>query len=284
MTTPREILRRWEIKPTKRLGQSFLMDVNVIHKIASACHTGSEDIVVEIGAGIGVLTSEMARKAAKVIAVELDARLVEVLHERFDANPVVQIHAGDVLKFDFSSISDKYNSKVKVIGNVPYNISSPVIFHLLESRAAIGNFTMMLQKEVVERLVSPPGVKSYGVPSVLVQMYADVERLFDVSSSCFYPRPKVESCVMQGEFRARSLFDLADEEFFVKVVRTAFGKRRKTLLNNFRHSPLLGDMADYDIRQTLEQTGIDAARRGETLSPEEFAKLANNLKYRLTNS
>jgi 16S rRNA (adenine1518-N6/adenine1519-N6)-dimethyltransferase len=253
------------------------MDVNVIHKIASACRTGSEDIVVEIGAGIGVLTSEVARRAAKVIAVELDARLVEVLHERFDANPVVQIHAGDVLKFDFSSISDKYNSKVKVIGNVPYNISSPVIFHLLESRAVIENFTMMLQKEVVERLVSPPGVKSYGVPSVLVQMYADVERLFDVSSSCFYPRPKVESCVMQGEFRERPLFDLADEEFFVKVVRTAFGKRRKTLLNNFRHSPLLGDMADYDIRQTLEQTGIDGKRRGETLSLEEFSRLSNHL-------
>lgn len=284
MTTPREILKRYDIRPTKKLGQSFLIDVNVIHKIASAVHTAEGDVVVEIGSGIGELTSILAESVSKVIAVELDARLVKILQDRFVANPVVQIHVGDVLNFNYYSISDKYNTKLKVIGNVPYNISSPVIFHLLKHRTAINNFTLMLQKEVVERLVGVPGTKIYGVPSILLQMYADIERLFDVAPSCFYPRPKVVSSVMQGVFRNQPLFQLEDEELFVKLVRSAFARRRKMLLNNLKHASFLESLPEQLIKETLIKTGIDPNRRGETLSLEEFANLANNLKYRLTNS
>jgi 16S rRNA (adenine1518-N6/adenine1519-N6)-dimethyltransferase len=284
MMTPREILKQYDIQPTKRLGQSFLIDVNVIHKIAAAACTAPGDVVVEIGAGIGVLTASLAQRASRLIAVELDTRLVKILQDRFGTNPVVQIHAGDVLKFDFSLISDKYNSKVKVIGNVPYNISSPVIFHLMKHRTVINNFTLMLQKEVVERLVAVPGTKSYGVPSVLLQIYVDVERLFDVAPSCFYPRPKVVSSVMQGFFRKQPLFELEDEELFVKLVRSAFARRRKMLLNNLKNASFLESLPEQLIKEALIQTGIDPTRRGETLSPEDFANLANNLKYRLTNN
>ncbi len=164
----------------------------------------SDDIVVEIGAGIGLLTKDIAQVAKRVIAVEIDPQLVKILHDQFDECSNVEIHSGDILKFDFSSISNKYNTKVNVIGNVPYNISSPVIFHLLSSRSVISCFTLMLQKEVVQRLVSLPDNKNYGVPSVLLQMYAEVERLFDVSANCFYPRPKVESSIIQGNISGKA--------------------------------------------------------------------------------
>ena len=283
MATPREILHRYDIRPSKRLGQSFLIDVNTIHKIAEACRIAPQDTVVEIGSGIGVLTEIIAREAGEVIAVEIDPRLLQILHEQFDGTSNVVIHSGDILKFDFILKSEKYNSKLKVIGNVPYNISSPVIFHLLAHRSVIKSFTLMLQKEVVERLVSDPNHKSYGVPSVLLQLYADVEQLFDVSASCFYPRPKVESSIIRGTFREKPRFQIDDEVFFSRLVKAAFAQRRKMLSNNLKNANFLSDLSDEDVKSALNETGIDGKRRGETLSVEEFCKLSNNLKYRLTN-
>lgn len=282
MTTPKEILQRYNIRPSKKLSQSFLMDVNTIHKIAAAGRISPDDIVVEIGAGIGILTKDLALVAKRVVAVELDPRLVEILRDQFTECPHVEIHSGDILKYDFSSISNNYNNKVKVIGNVPYNISSPVIFHLLSYRSVISDFTLMLQKEVVERLVSAPDHKSYGVPSVLLQMYAEVERLFDVSSACFYPRPKVESSIIQGKFREKPLFDLMDEVFFSRLVKASFAQRRKMLTNNLKNAKFLEDMSDADITSALHEAGIDGKRRGETLSLIEFGRLSNILKNRLT--
>jgi 16S rRNA (adenine1518-N6/adenine1519-N6)-dimethyltransferase len=258
------------------------MDVNTIHKIAAAGRISPDDIVVEIGAGIGILTKDLALVAKRVVAVELDPRLVEILRDQFTECPHVEIHSGDILKYDFSSISNNYNNKVKVIGNVPYNISSPVIFHLLSYRSVISDFTLMLQKEVVERLVSAPDHKSYGVPSVLLQMYAEVERLFDVSSACFYPRPKVESSIIQGKFREKPLFDLMDEVFFSRLVKASFAQRRKMLTNNLKNAKFLEDMSDADITSALHEAGIDGKRRGETLSLIEFGRLSNILKNRLT--
>ncbi len=283
MAAPREILQRYNIRPSRKLSQSFLVDVNTIHKIAASGRFLPEDVVVEIGAGIGVMTRDIASAARRVIAVELDRRLVEILQDQFVGCANVEIYSGDILKFDFAHISDRYKSKLKVIGNVPYNISSPVIFHLLAYRRVISTFTLMLQKEVVERLVSPPDHKSYGVPSVLLQMYADVERLFDVSSTCFYPRPKVESSIIQGIFREKPLFELNDELFFSRVVKAAFAQRRKMLSNNLRHASVLGTLSGADIQSALDEAGIDGKRRGETLSVSEFAVLSNALKYRLTN-
>ena len=283
MTTPREILHRFNIRPSKKLGQSFLVDVNTLHKIADACRISPEDTVVEIGAGIGVLTSDVSKIARRVIAVEIDPRLVEILHDQFDGSSNVTLHAGDILKFDFASKSNEYKTKIKVIGNVPYNISSPVIFHLLAYRSVIESFTLMLQKEVVDRLVSEPDNKSYGVPSVLLQMYADVDQLFNVSATCFYPRPKVESSIIQGTFLEKPRFQVDDEAFFGRVVKAAFAQRRKMLSNNLKHAQFLEGLTDERIKSVLTEAEIDGKRRGETLTIEEFSKLSNILKYRLTN-
>lgn len=283
MTTPGEILHRYGIRPDKRRGQSFLTDLNTIHKIAAAGKITGEDIVVEIGAGFGVLTKNIARPAGRLIAVEIDLKLVEILREELAGFDHVEIFTGDVLKFDFSYISKQYKSKLKVVGNVPYNISSPVVFHLLAHRSAIQDFTLMLQKEVVERLVSPPGHKSYGVPSVLLQMYADVERLFDVSANCFYPRPKVESSIICGTFRDKPLVELKDEVFFSRLVKAAFAQRRKMLFNNLKHAQILEKMSGAEIQSALTEAGIDGKRRGETLTVGEFGILSNLLKNQLTN-
>ncbi len=275
MVSPKEIIQRYGIKPRKRLSQSFLLDQNIIKKIAAAAQITKEDIVLEIGAGIGVLTEILAQEARKIIAVELDKNLVEVLKEKLAGYDNVAIHCGDILKYDFKALSKKYKTKVKVIGNVPYNISSPLIFHLLSSRAAIHSFLLMLQKEVVQRLAAQPNNKSYGVPSVLLQMFASVEKIFDVPATCFYPRPKVESAVIKGAFLDKPLMELADAAFFTQLVKASFAQRRKMLINNLKNSKLLADVGEEKIKEVLTCADIDGKRRGETLSIEEFGKLSN---------
>lgn len=277
MTTPREILQQYDIKPRKKFGQSFLVDTNTIKKIAVFSRISSDDVVVEIGAGIGVLTRDIARRARRVVAVEIDTSLVKVLEGQLAGFTNVEIYSCDILKFDFDLISNKYNNKVKVIGNVPYNISSHLIFHLLTARSFIKGFTIMLQKEVVQRLVSPPNNKNYGVPSVLLQMYAEVEKLFDVPATCFYPRPKVESSIIQGTFRENPLWDLTDESFFTRLVKASFGQRRKMLINNLKKAKFLEEYSNSELLDALNAAGIDGKRRGETLSIQEFGNLSNIL-------
>jgi 16S rRNA (adenine1518-N6/adenine1519-N6)-dimethyltransferase len=277
MSSPKEIIRKYAIKPRKRLGQSFLMDQNVIRKIAALANVTKNDIVVEIGAGIGVLTEDLAQNTAKLIAVEMDDKLVEVLKDKLLKYNNVQIYSGDILKFDFGAIARDGQQKIKVIGNVPYNISSQVLFHLLSFRKIIDSFVLMLQKEVIQRLVAPPGGKDYGVPSVILQMFASVEKVLDVPAGCFYPRPKVESSVIKGFFLERPLVELANEEFFIRLVRDAFAQRRKMLINNLKKSKLLEGVSESFLKETLKLVGIDGQRRGETLSVEEFGLLSNIL-------
>lgn len=279
MNSPREIIRHYAVKPRKRMGQSFLMEKNVIRRIASIAQVTTNDIVVEIGAGIGVLTEDLAQNAAKLIAVELDDKLVELLRDKLLKYNNVQIYSGDILKFDFGAIVRDGQQKIKVIGNIPYNISSPVLFHLLSFRKIIGSFVLMLQKEVIQRLVASPGGKDYGVPSVILQMFAAVEKVLDVPAGCFYPRPKVESSVMKGFFLERPLLELADEDFFIRLVRDAFSQRRKMLINNLKKSKLLEGVSESFLKEALELAGIDGHRRGETLSIEEFGHLSNILKH-----
>jgi len=278
MTSPREIITHYAIKPRKNLGQSFLMDENVIRNIAAKANVTGDDIVVEIGAGIGVLTEYLAQNAARVIAVELDDKLVEVLKDRLSGYNNIQIYHGNILRFDFRTIARTGRQKIKVIGNIPYNISSPVLFYLLSFRGVIDSFVLMMQKEVIDRLVASPGGKSYGVPSVILQMFATVEKVFDVPASCFYPRPKVESSVIKGFFPSISLIKLIDEDFFVRLVRDAFAQRRKMLINNLKQSKLLEGAPESLLREALILAGIDSGRRGETLSIEEFGHLSNILK------
>ena len=277
MTTPKEILHQYGIKPNKKLGQSFLIDINVINRIADAADISQDDIVVEIGAGIGVLTEKIARKAKKLIAVEIDRNLVEVLKGKLGGYNNVEVYSGDILKFDFNSVAEAHNSKIKIIGNVPYNISSPLIFRLISFRPVISDFMMMLQNEIVQRLVSVPNNKIYGVPSVILQMFAKVEKIFDVPSTCFYPQPKVESAMIKGSFREKPFVHLQDEIFFTRLVKAAFAQRRKMLINNLKKSKLLADVEEEKIKEVLSIAGIDGKRRGETLSVEEFGNLSNIL-------
>jgi 16S rRNA (adenine1518-N6/adenine1519-N6)-dimethyltransferase len=277
MSSPKETINHYAIKPRKRLGQSFLMEENVIRKIAALAQVTKNDIVVEIGAGIGVLTEDLAQNAAKLIAVELDDKLVEVLEDKLAKYNNVQIYSGDILKFDFGAIDRNEPQKIKVVGNVPYNISSPLLFHLLSFRKIIDSFVLMLQKEVIQRLVASPCSKDYGVPSVILQMFAAVEKVLDVPAGCFYPRPKVESSVVKGFFLERTLIELADEDFFIRLVRDAFAQRRKMLINNLKKSKLLEGVSESFLKEALKLAGIDGQRRGETLSVEEFGCLSNIL-------
>ncbi|OPY86943.1 MAG: Ribosomal RNA small subunit methyltransferase A [Smithella sp. PtaU1.Bin162] len=201
--------------------------------------------------------------------------MVEILKEKLARYDNAEVYSGDILKFDFNSISNTYNCKLKVIGNVPYNISSPLIFHLLDSREAISGFILMLQKEVVERLAAVPGKKNYGVPSVLLQMFASVEKMFDIPSSCFYPRPKVESAVIRGTFLEKPLMELSNAVFFTKLVKASFAQRRKMLINNLKNFRLLSEIDEKRIKEILDNAGIDGRRRGETLTVEEFGNLSN---------
>jgi 16S rRNA (adenine1518-N6/adenine1519-N6)-dimethyltransferase len=278
MITPKEILHQYGIKPNKKLGQSFLIDINVINRISDAADISGDDIVVEIGAGIGVMTEGIAKKAKRVIAVEIDRNLVEVLKDKLGGYDNVEVHSGDILKYDFNSVAKTHNSKIRIIGNVPYNISSPLIFRLISFRPVISDFILMLQKEIVQRLVSVSNNKIYGVPSVILQMFATVEKIFDVPSTCFYPQPKVESAMVKGIFLEQPFVPLRDEIFFTGLVKAAFAQRRKMLINNLKKSKLLEGLSEDHLKSALDAAGINGKRRGETLSVSEFGSLSNILK------
>ena len=277
MTTVREILTEHRIRPLKRLGQSFLEDRNAINKIIKISNIQEDDIVVEIGAGVGLMTESIAKQAKKVIALDIDPRMVAILKKRMAPYRHVDIVQADVLEYDFSSaIGELPSRRIKVIGNIPYNISSQILFRLLAYRDHISSMILMFQKELADRLTATPGTKAYGVPTVLVSMYLLCSREMAIPSSCFYPKPAVMSSVLKMVMREKPQLDLADHDFFFKIAKTAFAKRRKTLLNNLRGLSLLG-YSDMDMVNALKNSGIDGARRGETLTALEIGRLSNAL-------
>jgi 16S rRNA (adenine1518-N6/adenine1519-N6)-dimethyltransferase len=277
MTTVREILTDHGIRPLKRLGQSFLEDRNAINKIIRISNIQKDDIIVEIGAGVGLMTESIAKQAKKVIALDIDPRMVGILKKRMAPYRHVDIVQADVLEYDFSSaIGELPSRKIKVIGNIPYNISSQILFRLLAYRDHISSMILMFQKELADRLIATPGTKAYGMPTVLVSMYLLCSREMVIPRSCFYPKPAVMSSVLKMVIREKPQLDLADHDFFFKIAKTAFAKRRKTLLNNLRGLNLLG-YSDMDMANALKNSGIDGARRGETLTALEIGKLSNAL-------
>jgi 16S rRNA (adenine1518-N6/adenine1519-N6)-dimethyltransferase len=280
MPNPRAILAKYQIRPLKRLGQSFLADPNIIRKIVEVSGIRRDETVVEIGAGLGVMTALMAGKAERVIALEIDRALIPVLHEELKGCANVKILHVDALKFEFRSAAvARGGATVKVVGNIPYSISSQILFRLLEDRDHISSMVLMFQKEVAERLVAGPGSKTYGILSVLVQLYTDPAIVLNVSPRCFYPRPRVESAVVRMDIREKPLADVDDDAFLLTVVRSAFSKRRKTLLNNLRDLSRIG-LRNEAVLSILKGLDIDPARRAETLSPEDFAHLSNAISRR----
>ena len=281
MKSPRAILRKYRIRPAKRLGQSFLVDNNITAMIAESSGIEEEDTVVEIGAGLGVMTALIAPMVRKVMAIEVDPALIAVLRSELSGIPNVEIHHVDVLRYDFSFPLEG-RGKIKVIGNIPYNISSQILFRLLEFRQHISSVTLMVQKEVAERITAVPSTKQYGIPSVIISMYAAVSRLMTVPATCFYPVPKVDSAVVKLEMRDVPLHPIGKHEVFIETVKAAFAQRRKTLTNNLKGMACIR-RAGTDIPSLLAGAGIDGGRRGETLTVEEFGRLSEAI-VRMTES
>lgn len=265
------------IFPKKGLGQHFLRDESVSDAILTACETQSDDVVVEIGAGLGILTLPLCQKVKKVFAIELDEKVAKILKDRILPKETenVEVVTGNALDFDFQGISTGYGKRLKAIGNLPYNISTPLLFKLIKSRDAISLAVFMFQKEVSDRIVSGPCSKSYGILSVLCQYFSRTEAVMDVNPQSFYPQPKVHSAVVRLRFGFVPDVVADDEALFGVVVKAAFGKRRK-MLKNALSSNL--NLSSDEIKNLLTLGAIDGRRRAETLSVDEFVTLSNLLK------
>jgi len=254
-------------RPRKRFGQNFLKDLAVVQQIVNAISPRADDHIVEIGPGLGVMTQAILPMVKYLDAVELDRDLVSKLKGAVLPLGNFTIHSADALRFDFCSLS-KDNQKLRVVGNLPYNISTPLIFHLIKQLTCIADMHFMLQKEVVNRLAAPPGISAYGKLSVMVQYHCYVEKLFDVAPAAFSPAPKVDSAVVRLVPHGDPPAKVDDMTNFEKIVNASFAQRRKTLHNNLK--ALLND-------QQIQSVGIDPSRRGETLTIAEFAALSNLL-------
>jgi len=280
-STIRDIKAKHDFKLSKSLGQNFLTDKNIIEKIIEAPGITKRDLVIEIGPGIGVLTAEAAEKAAKVIAIEIDRNLIPILQETLKGYHNVEIIHKDVLKTDLNELLEQNKEyegqtieRVIIIGNLPYYITTPIIMKILEDGIKAESITIMMQKEVADRLKAPPGSKTYGAISVAVQYYCTITPIAKVPKEVFIPQPKVDSAVLRLDIRKEKPVELKSEAVFFQCIKAGFGQRRKTLFNS-----LTGAMgaSKEQVIQGLERAGIDGQRRAETLSIEEFAKIANEL-------
>ena len=280
-STIKDIKERYGFKLSKSLGQNFLTDKNIIDRIIESAEIGPDDLVIEIGPGIGVITREAAETARKVIAVEIDKNLIPILKETLSDVDNVEIVNQDILKTDvnqlIASLGDSI-SGVKIIGNLPYYITTPIIMKLLEDGVKANSITVMMQKEVADRIKAFPGSKAYGALSVAVQYYCTVEAVVNVPKEVFVPQPKVDSTVLRLNIREEATVKLLNREIFFRCVKAGFGQRRKTLLNS-----LMGieGITKEAVKAALEAAGIDPSRRAETLDLEEFAKLSNEVYLRL---
>ena len=269
-----QILKSYGLMPRKRFSQNFLTDRNIAARIVNALGLKGDDAVIEIGPGLGILTEGLLDSGAKVIGIEIDRDLAGRLKERFDGRNNLEIINADALKISYKELAAQRKEKLKVVSNLPYDISTPIIFKLLEEREIFSMFLLMLQKEVAQRIVSPPDNKEYGVLSVMVQLLADVKIEFDVPPSCFHPAPKVYSSVVRFNILNKPRIDVEDIAFFKKVVKASFGQRRKTLLNALKSL----NIETPQLVELLNIINIDSKRRGETLTLEEFAVLSRELK------
>jgi 16S rRNA (adenine1518-N6/adenine1519-N6)-dimethyltransferase len=266
----------------KSLGQNFLIDPNILDKIVQAAELDGDKGAIEIGPGLGALTQKLAVNAGKVLAIEIDQRLIPILHETLAGFSGVTVIHGDVLSADLPSLIDTHLegcSTISVVANLPYYITTPILMRLLEDRIPLQHIVVMIQKEVAERMNAEPGTKDYGSLSVAIQYYAETKLITHVPHTVFIPQPHVDSSVIRLTIRERPPVQVRDESFFFKVVRASFTQRRKTLINNLSGALVAkGDKKGKEfILKVLEQVGINPSRRGETLSIGEFSLLSNAL-------
>lgn len=265
----RHILKTFGIHTSKKLGQNFLVDAAMVQDIVTAAAVSPADTVLEIGPGIGTLTQGLAETGARIVAVELDRRLIEVMEKTLSGYSNIRIVQGDILKLDISR--EIMASPFKVVANLPYYITTPIVMGLLEQRLPIEVLVTMVQKEVAERMVASTGGKDYGALSVAVQYYTEPTIMFAVPPSSFIPSPAVESAVIRCVVRREPPVSVQDEKRFFRTVRAAFSQRRKTLANTLKAAGIPAE----SVKDILAEAGIDGMRRGETLTLDEFAAVAD---------
>jgi len=274
MTSVGKELAQYGLRPRKSLGQHFLTDPNILNKVVESARIEEKDVVLEVGPGLGKLTAVLAEKARRVFAVEIDEGLAEVLRTKMAGHRNVEIIRNDILEVNFHQFIEKEGQRLKVVANLPYQISTPLLFRFIDSRRLFASLTLMLQKEVARRMTAAPGGKDYGVLSIFTQAVADCSIRFLIKPSAFVPPPRVHSAVIHMVWKRKPIANIEDE-WFKKVVRGSFLYRRKTLINALRHSGLA--LPENSIER-IKESGIDPQQRPETLTIEEFALLADTLK------
>lgn len=271
-----EVIQKYQFAFQKKFGQNFLIDGHVLEKIINAAGVGKEDMVLEIGPGIGTMTQYLAENAGKVVAVEIDKNLIPILQETLSGYENVTVINEDILKVDIKALAEEYNQgrPIKVVANLPYYITTPIIMGLFESGVPIDNITVMVQKEVADRMQSGPGTKDYGALSLAVQYYAKPYIVANVPPNCFIPRPNVGSAVIRLTRHEEPPVKVTDPALMFELIRASFNQRRKTLQNGLNNAQNL-NFTKEQIGSAIEHMGLPATVRGEALTLEQFAGLAN---------
>ncbi len=278
----RNILREHEVRLRKGWGQNLLKDEGVLKKIIQAAELDKNDLVLEIGAGTGILTEKLAEAAFKVIAVELDEKLSDILRERLASFDNVVIVRDDILKVDLGEVLKTFNfqlstfNSLKAVGNLPYYLTTPIIFHLLKQKSLLDLLLIMVQREVAERLAAAPGGKDYGVLTLACQYHAEVEVVAQVGRESFFPPPGVDSALVRLRLLKEPRVKVKDEKLLFSLIKSSFGQRRKTLGKALLSNRYLS-LERKELQRALGEAGIEGRRRGETLSLEEFGRLSNIL-------
>lgn len=272
------VLQKYNFIFQKKFGQNFLIDTHVLDKIIRSAEISSDDMVLEIGPGIGTMTQYLAQAAGKVAAVEIDKALIPILKDTLDGFDNVTVINEDILKVDVAELAERENGgrPIKVVANLPYYITTPIIMGLFENHVPVKSITVMVQKEVAERMQVGPGTKDYGALSLAVQYYAKPYIVANVPPNCFMPRPRVGSAVIRLERYENPPVQADDEKLMFKIIRASFNQRRKTLANGLKNSPEL-DYTKEQIEEAIDSLHKGASVRGEALTLEEFAALSNHL-------
>lgn len=272
----KEIINKYSFAFQKKFGQNFLIDSNVLESIIRGAEITKDDFVLEIGPGIGTMTQYLCESARQVVAVEIDKMLIPILEDTLSEYDNVEVINQDVLKVDIKSLAEEKNNgkPIKVVANLPYYITTPIIMGLFESGVPIDSITIMVQKEVADRMQTGPGSKDYGALSLAVQYYATAKVILNVSATCFMPRPNVDSAVIKLTRHKEPTVNVADEKLMFKIIRASFNQRRKALVNGLKNSPELS-FSKEQIVKAIEKIGKPETIRGEALTLEEFAELAN---------
>lgn len=278
------VLHKYNFNFQKKFGQNFLIDTHVLDKIIEESHITKDDFVLEIGPGIGTMTQYLCENAREVAAVEIDKNLIPILADTLSAYDNVEVINEDILKVDINRLAQEKNGgrPIKVVANLPYYITTPIIMGLFESHVPIDSITIMVQKEVADRMQVGPGTKDYGALSLAVQYYAKPEIVANVPPNCFMPRPNVGSAVIRLTRHSAPPVQVENEKLMFRLIRASFNQRRKTLANGLGNAPDI-PLSKTEIQESIEELGVPATIRGETLTLEEFAKLSNIVGKKLAD-